>query len=52
MTHTQSANSNPIEKSLAPMLITWTRCISWTVILSALLAILFALVIDGCSGVR
>ncbi len=50
MTHTQSAN--PIQKSLTPMLITWTRCISWTVLLSTLLAILFALAIDGCASIR
>ncbi len=48
MTHT--TNSNLVQKSLFPMLLTWTRCISWTVLLSALLAVLFALVCDGCSG--
>lgn len=52
MTHTQPANTNSVQKSLIPMLATWTRCISWTVLLSALLAVLFALVIDGCSGVH
>jgi hypothetical protein len=52
MTQAQSANPNPVHKSLAPMLQTWTRCISWTVLLSALLAVLFALAIDGCSGIR
>ncbi|HZU32089.1 MAG TPA: hypothetical protein VFB79_13310 [Candidatus Angelobacter sp.] len=50
MTHT--TNSNSVQKSLCPMLLTWTRCISWTVLLSALLAVLFALVCDGCSGVH
>ncbi len=49
---TQSANPNAVHKSLVPMLQTWTRCISWTVLLSALLAVLFALVIDGCTHVR
>lgn len=49
MTHTESATTNPLRKNLAPMFLTWTRCISWTVLLSALLAILFALVLDGCS---
>jgi hypothetical protein len=34
------------------MLITWTRCISWTVLLSAVLAILFALALDGCASIR
>ena len=48
--HTQSA-TNPIQKSLTPILRTWTRCISWTVLLSALLAVLFALVLDGCSRI-
>jgi hypothetical protein len=53
MTHTDAAiNQNQIQKSLIPMLRTWTRCISWTVLLSALLASLFALVLDGCSHTR
>ena len=33
------------------MLHTWSRCISWTILLSALLAVLFALVLDGCSRI-
>lgn len=49
MTQAQSANPNPVHRSLMPMLQTWTRCISWTVLLSTLLAVLFALVLDGCS---
>jgi hypothetical protein len=52
MPQAQSANRNPVNKSLFPMLQTWTRCISWTILLSAMLAVLFALVIDGCSGIR
>jgi len=53
MTHTDSAvNQNQIQKNLVPMLRTWTRCIGWTVLLSALVAILFALLCDGCSGVH
>ena len=52
MTQTQSGNPNPVQSSLIPMLQTWTRCISWTVLLSALLAVLFALVLDGCSHLR
>ena len=52
MTHTESAHQNSIQKSLTPMLRTWTRSIGWTVLLSAALAILFALLLDGCSGVR
>jgi hypothetical protein len=31
------------------MVLTWSRCISWTVLLSALLAVLFALALDGCA---
>jgi hypothetical protein len=49
MTHTQPVNPNPIQKSLAPMVLTWSRCISWTVLISALLAVLFALMLDGCA---
>ena len=41
-----------MQKRLFPMLMTWTRCITWTVLLSAVLAVLFALVCDGCSGVH
>lgn len=51
MTQTHSATTSQIQKSLTPMLLTWSRCISWTVLLSALLAILFALVLDGCSRI-
>ena len=47
--HTQPTNSNSIQRSLAPMLLTWSRCISWTVLISALLAVLFALLLDGCA---
>jgi hypothetical protein len=49
MSKTQSANPNPVQQSLVPMISTWTRCISWTVLLSMLLAVLFALMLDGCS---
>ena len=52
MMHTESANQNQIQQSLIPMLRVWTRSIGWTVILSALLAVLFALICDGCSGLR
>ncbi len=52
MSHTNSAPQNSIQKSIAPLLLTWTRCISWTILLSALLAVLFALVLDGCSKLR
>ncbi len=52
MSHTNSAPQNSIQKSMAPLLLTWTRCISWTILLSALLAVLFALVLDGCSHIH
>jgi inner membrane protein involved in colicin E2 resistance len=53
MTHTDSAvHQNQIQRSLVPMLRTWTRSIGWTVLLSALLAILFALAVDGCAGIH
>ena len=45
-------NHNQIQHSITPMLLTWTRCISWTVLSSALVAVLFALVLDGCSKLR
>jgi hypothetical protein len=51
MTHSEP-NQNAIQQSLVPMLRTWTRSIGWTVLLSALLAVLFALICDGCSGLR
>ena len=49
MTTVELATRNSVQKSLLPMLRTWSRCISWTVLLSALLAVLFAHVLDGCS---
>jgi hypothetical protein len=49
MMQTSQISANPIQKNLMSMLLTWTRCITWTVLLSALLAVLFALVLDGCS---
>ena len=53
MTHNDPVvNQNQVHKSLVPMLRVWTRSIGWTVLLSALLAILFALICDGCSGVH
>jgi hypothetical protein len=45
-------NQNQIQRSLVPMLRTWTRSIGWTVLLSTALAVLFAVVCDGCSGVH
>jgi hypothetical protein len=47
-----AANHNEVQKSLMPMLRMWVHSIGWTVLLSALLAILFALVADGCAGIR
>jgi hypothetical protein len=52
MTHTESATQNHIQNSLVPMIRVWTRSILWTVLLSALLAVLFALLLDGCSNIR
>ena len=53
MTHTDSGiNQNQIQKSLVPILRTWAHSIGWTVLLSAALAILFALAVDGCASIR
>jgi hypothetical protein len=45
-------NQNQIQRSLVPMLRTWTHSIGWTVLLSTLLAVLFALAVDGCANIR
>jgi hypothetical protein len=46
-------NQNQIHKSLVPMLRTWAHSIGWTVLLSAALAILFAMICGGgCSGIH
>ncbi|HXO38774.1 MAG TPA: hypothetical protein VN872_09045 [Candidatus Acidoferrum sp.] len=50
MTHTESVNQNQVQKSLIPMLRVWTHSLGWTVLLSTLLAVLFALALDGCSS--
>lgn len=53
MTHTHpAADQNQIQKSLVPMLRTWTHSIGWTILLSAALAVLFAMICDGCSGIH
>jgi hypothetical protein len=52
MTHTKSSHQNQIQNSLVPILRTWTRSIGWTILLSTLLAVLFALALDGCSHIR
>lgn len=52
MPHTELPEQNQIHQSLIPMLRVWTRSIGWTIVLSAGLAVLFALICDGCSGVR
>ena len=53
MKHTDSAaNQNHIQQSLVPMLRTWTHSIGWTILLSAALAVLFAMLCDGCSGIH
>jgi hypothetical protein len=52
MTPFEPAHPNQIQSSLSPMLRMWTRSIGWTIMLSTLLAILFALALDGCSHIR
>ena len=53
MTHIESAaGQNQIQRSLVPMLRIWTHSIGWTILLSAALAVLFAMLCDGCSGMR
>ena len=53
MSYTSSGiNQNQIQKSLIPMLRTWTLSIGWTVLLSAALAVLFAMICDGCSSIH
>jgi len=52
MNSTSQADHNQIRKSLVPMLRTWAHSIGWTVLLSAILAVLFALAVDGCAGIR
>jgi len=53
MTHEQpGTNQNQIQRSLVPMLRTWTHSIGWTILLSAALAVLFAMLCDGCSGMH
>jgi hypothetical protein len=67
MTHIHSAaGQNQIQKSLVPMLRTWTHSIGWTVLLSAALAVLigwtvllsaalavlFAMLCDGCASMH
>jgi LPS O-antigen subunit length determinant protein (WzzB/FepE family) len=53
MMHTDSGTKqNQIQKSLVPILRTWAHSIGWTVLLSAALAILFALAVDGCANIR
>jgi hypothetical protein len=47
-----AANHNEVQKSMMPMLRMWAHSIGWTVLLSALLAILFALAVDGCARIR
>jgi hypothetical protein len=52
MTHTESATQNHIQNSLVPMVRVWIRSIGWTILLSTLLAVLFALALDGCARIR
>jgi len=48
----QAVNQNQIHKSLIPMVRVWIRSIGWTVLLSAALAVLFSLAVDGCASLR
>jgi len=52
MTHPESATPNQIQSSLAPMLRMWTRSIGWTIVISTVMTVLFALLCDGCSGIH
>jgi hypothetical protein len=52
MNTTSETEHNQIHKSLAPMLRTWAHSIGWTVLISAALAILFAMICDGCSSIH
>jgi hypothetical protein len=52
MTHPESASPNQIQSSLAPMLRMWTRSIGWTIVISTVMTVLFALLCDGCSGIH
>ena len=52
MNTTSQADHNQIQKSLVPMLRAWAHSIGWTVLLSAVLAILFAMICDGCSSIQ
>jgi hypothetical protein len=52
MITTSQADHNQIQQSLIPMLRTWAHSIGWTVLISAVLAILFAIICDGCSGIH
>jgi hypothetical protein len=52
MTHPESATQNQIQSSIAPMLRMWTRSIGWTIVISTVMTVLFALLCDGCSGIH
>jgi hypothetical protein len=52
MMHPESATPNQIQSSLAPMLRMWTRSIGWTIVISTVMTVLFALLCDGCSGIH
>jgi hypothetical protein len=52
MIQAQSASQNPVQKSLSSMFLIWSRSIGWTIVLSALIAVLFALALDGCAKIR
>ncbi|HZD96012.1 MAG TPA: hypothetical protein VE133_17250, partial [Candidatus Sulfotelmatobacter sp.] len=50
MINTESITQNPVHQGLMPMLRIWAHSIGWTIVLSTLLAVLFALALHGCAA--
>jgi hypothetical protein len=51
MAQVQEITQNQVQQSFLPMVRIWGRSIGWTIVLSALLAVLFSLALDGCSSI-
>jgi len=51
MTQVQEITQNQMQQSFLPMVRIWSRSIVWTIVVSALLAVFFALALDGCSSI-
>jgi len=51
MAQVHEITQNQVQQSFLPMVRIWGRSIGWTIIVSALLAALFALALDGCSSI-